>query len=100
MSERKMYYGKEEVKALQSYDDPRLTGQEKDDLRELKAFLGKQNYTVLCSKFGFNHFVEDTIKTGNVGLFKYQLQKFAKNWPRKAYHLTDSGNLNVVTLMK
>ena len=100
MSERKMYYGREEIKPLQSYDDPKLTGQEKDDWRELKTFLSRQKYDVLCSKRGFENFISDTIKTGNVGLFKFQVTKYAKTWPRKTYHLTDSGVLNVAVMMR
>lgn len=100
MSERKAYFGKEEVKPMQDYTYPIPFDQGKEDWNELKSFLSRQKYIVLCSKRGFDNFVEETIRTGNVGLFKFSLQKFARNWPRKAYHLTDSGNLNVATFVK
>jgi len=100
MSDRKFYYGKEELRPLQDYQYPNLFGEEKHEWDEFKTWLCMQKYTVLCSKIGFDNFLNGTIMEGDIGLFKYSLQKFAKNWPRKMYHLTDSGNLNTVSVGK
>ena len=95
MPARTYQYGGSELRPMQDYTNPYLFGEAKTDLDEFTKWLCRQKYTVLCSKVGFNNFVNETIKQGDIGLFKYSLQKFVQEWPRSMYHLTDKGTFNI-----
>ena len=98
MPERTFYYCGKELRPMQDYTNPILFGEERYELDEFTSWLCRQKYTVLCSKVGFENFINATIREGNIGLFKYSLQKFNQEWPRRMYHLTDEGILNIAHL--
>lgn len=72
-----------------------LMPKEEEELEKLKQYLKDNSLTVMCTFYGWDYFLNETILTGNISNFTNYLDSFVKKFHFKMYHLTDNGDLRI-----
>ena len=100
-NEHNFFFEGEILNQLDEYTAPCiLFPEEEKEWEKLKQYLRNNSLTVLCTFYGWDNFLNQIILTGNVYKFINYLENFVKMFPSKIYHLTDSGDLRIATIIQ